>query len=81
MWLKPTSDGSSCFGRGLRELVAGRGWSGEDLLSRARELHEKTGFSMHRKVMLSGISFFEDLLCVNVLIILQCEWKKMLGGS
>lgn len=45
-----------------------RGWTGAELLSRARELHEKPECSVHRKVMLSGISLFEELLRVNVLI-------------
>lgn len=62
-------------------LGAVRGWSGAEVLSRARELHEKPESSVHRKVMLSGMSLFKDLLHVNALIILLPEWKKMLGGS
>lgn len=37
-----------------------------ELLSRAKELHDQLGWSLHSKVMLCDISLFEDLLHVNI---------------
>lgn len=75
--LNLTGDGYLCFAGGLAVLTVARGLTGAELLSRARELHERRR-SVHWRVLLSSIPLFDDMLCVNIFIILL-SGKIMLG--
>lgn len=51
----------------------------QNCLSRTKELQDELGWSVHRKVMLSNMPLFEELLHVNICALLPSEGKKT-GG-
>lgn len=57
----------------LAALTAKRDLTDVELLSRAKELHDKVWLSVHGKVMFSDIALHENLLHVDLCIILLSE--------
>lgn len=73
------SNNNLCFAGSLTALTAVRDLTDAELLSRAKELHDKLGWSLHRKVTLSDIPLCEDLLHANTCDITVSEGKKGWG--